>query len=48
MIHFENILKTFCFFLKLPLCESGSILTGARYLYHFEPMSILRSLWTSM
>ena len=46
MIHFENILKTFCFFLKLPRCVSGSILAGARYPYHSEPMSILRSLWT--
>ena len=45
MKHFENILKTFCFFSKTNTV-SGSILAGARYLYHSEPMSIRRSLWT--
>ena len=39
MKHPENIL----FFSKT---TTGSILAGARYLYHSEPMSILRSLWT--
>ena len=45
MKHFENILKTFCFFSKT---TTGSILAGARYPYHSEPMSIFRSLWVSM
>ena len=45
MIHFENILKTFCFFSKT---TTGSILAGARYPYHSEPMSILIRLLISV